>query len=173
MDATYSHQGILSVERMIERVHGIDRHKQFSTISVLSFQGEDVQLQGACREFGKYVEGLGPTDAVVMEASTGTFWWMDQIEGRGAKCFVNERHGAPWLRGSVEDERVPEPGATSEQAREDALRFSGGAGQGVRGLLERSGTYPRHLALATSWKENSLSFAFFRACSIVMLTRFP
>ena len=44
---------------MIERVHGIDRHKQFSTISVLNHQGEEVQFLGACREFGKYVEGLG------------------------------------------------------------------------------------------------------------------
>jgi transposase len=58
---------------MIERVHGIDRHKSFSTISVLNRQGEEVQFQGACREFGKHVEGLGPTDALVLEASTGSF----------------------------------------------------------------------------------------------------
>jgi len=64
------------------RVHGIDRHKQFSTISVLNRQGEEVQFLGACREFGKYVEGLGPTDAVVLEASTGSFWWADQIEAK-------------------------------------------------------------------------------------------
>ena len=51
---------------MIERVHGIDRHKSFSTISVLNRQGEEVQFQGACREFGKYVEDLGPTEAVVL-----------------------------------------------------------------------------------------------------------
>ena len=48
---------------MIERVHGIDRHKQFSTISVLDRRGEEVQFEGSCREFGKYVEDLGPTDA--------------------------------------------------------------------------------------------------------------
>ncbi len=76
---------------MIERVHGIDRHKQFSTISVLNRQGEEVRFQGACREFGKCVEGLGPTDAVVLEASTGSFWWADQIEGRSASW---------WIRGS-------------------------------------------------------------------------
>jgi transposase len=73
---------------MIERVHGIDRHKQFSTISVLDRRGEEVQFEGSCREFGKYVEGLGPTDAVVLEASTGSFWWADQIEAKGARCFV-------------------------------------------------------------------------------------
>jgi hypothetical protein len=49
MEATHNHQSILSSplsedneekeERMIERVHGIDRHKQFSTISVLNRQG--------------------------------------------------------------------------------------------------------------------------------------
>lgn len=62
MNATHNHQDILSSslshgneeeERMIERVHGIDRHKQFSTISVPNRQGEEVQFQGACREFGK------------------------------------------------------------------------------------------------------------------------
>jgi transposase len=73
---------------MTERVHGIDRHKSFSTISVLNRQGEEVQFQGACWEFGTDVEGLGPTDAVVLEASTGSFWWADQIEAKGAKCFV-------------------------------------------------------------------------------------
>jgi transposase len=71
-------------ERMIERVHGIDRHKSFSTISVLNPQGEGVQFQGVCREFGSYVEGLGATEAVVLEASTGFFWWADQIEAKGA-----------------------------------------------------------------------------------------
>jgi len=53
----HNHQGILSSplsegneeeERMIERVHGIDRHKQFSTISVLNRQGEEGQFLGAC-----------------------------------------------------------------------------------------------------------------------------
>jgi transposase len=67
---------------------GIDRHKSFSTISVLNRQGEEVQFQGACREFGKYVGSLGPTEAVVLEASTGSFWWADQIEAKGAECFV-------------------------------------------------------------------------------------
>ena len=99
MEATHSHQGILSSslshgnkeeESMIERVHGVDRHKSFSTISVLNPQGEEVQFLGACREFGKYVESLGPTDAVVLEASTGSFWWADQIEAKGAKCFVTD-----------------------------------------------------------------------------------
>ena len=66
---------------MIERVDGIDRLKQFSTISVLNRQGEEVQYLGACREFGKYVEALGPTDAVVLEASTGSFWWADPDRG--------------------------------------------------------------------------------------------
>lgn len=73
---------------MIDRVHGIDRHKSISTISVLNRQGEEVQFPGACREFRKQVEGLGPAGAVVPEASTGSFWWADQIEARGARCCV-------------------------------------------------------------------------------------
>ena len=57
--APSNHQGILSPslprskeERMIERAHGIDRHKLFSTISVLDRQGEEVEFIGACRELG-------------------------------------------------------------------------------------------------------------------------
>jgi transposase len=37
---------------------------------------------------GCHVEGLGPTDAVILEASTGSFWWAAQIEAKGAKWFV-------------------------------------------------------------------------------------
>jgi len=68
---------------MIERVHGIDRHKQFSTISVLNRQGEEVGFLSACRDLRKYVKELGPSEAVVLKASTGSFWWEDQIEARG------------------------------------------------------------------------------------------
>jgi len=34
------------------------------------------------------VEGLGPTDAVVLEASTGSFWWADQIEAKALWVHV-------------------------------------------------------------------------------------
>lgn len=77
---------------MIERVHGVDRHKRFSTISVLDRQGQEVEFQAACRNFETYVEELGPTDAVVIEASTGAFWWADQVEARGATCHVIDPH---------------------------------------------------------------------------------
>jgi len=76
MEATHSHQSFLSSSFS----HGNE---------------EAVQFQGACREFEKHVEGLRPTDAVVLEASRGSFWWADQIEAKGAKCFVNECHGVP------------------------------------------------------------------------------
>jgi transposase len=96
MDATHNRQGILSPsllghkkeERMIEKVHGIDRHKKFSTISVLDRGGEEVRFIPACRDLGEYVDGLGAQDAVVLEASTGAFFWADRIEAKGALCFV-------------------------------------------------------------------------------------
>ena len=77
---------------MIERVHGIDRHKRFSTISVLDRRGKEVDFRASCRDFERYVDGLGPTDAVVLEASTGAFWWADQVEARGASCYVIDPH---------------------------------------------------------------------------------
>ena len=33
---------------MIERFHGVDRHKQFSTISVVNREGEEIQFLSAC-----------------------------------------------------------------------------------------------------------------------------
>ena len=38
------------------------------------------------------MQGLGASDAVGVEASTGAFWWADQIEARGAKCSVVDPH---------------------------------------------------------------------------------
>jgi transposase len=75
MEATHNH-------------HGIDRHTSFSTISVLNRQGEEVRFEGACRDLSTSGGDLGPADAVVLEASTGSFWWADQIEARGARCFL-------------------------------------------------------------------------------------
>lgn len=31
---------------------------------------------------------LGPEDVVVMEASSGSFYWADRVEATGATCFV-------------------------------------------------------------------------------------
>jgi transposase len=72
---------------MIRRFHGIDRHKAFSTISVLDREGQEVRFVGAC-DLKEYLKVLGPEDAVVLEASGGSFWWADRIEERGAMCFV-------------------------------------------------------------------------------------
>lgn len=49
-------------------------------------------FQTACRDFERYMNGLGPTDAVVIEASTGAFWCADQVEAQGAACYVIDPH---------------------------------------------------------------------------------
>ena len=72
---------------MIERFHGIDRHKAYSTISVLDREGREVSFF-TCHDLRRYIEDLGPTDAVVLEASGGAFWWADRIEERQACCYV-------------------------------------------------------------------------------------
>ena len=72
---------------MIERFHGIDRHKKYSTISVLDRSGQEVSFL-KCYDLRGYVAKLGATDAVVLEASGGAFWWADRIEERGAQCHV-------------------------------------------------------------------------------------
>jgi transposase len=77
---------------MIRRFHGIDRHKRFSTISVLNRDGEEVSFFSICFDLRKYIEDLGPQDAVVLEASSGAFWWADRIETKGASCYVLDPH---------------------------------------------------------------------------------
>lgn len=73
---------------MAERFHGIDRHKKHSTISVLNREGQKVDFVSKCTDLRSYIEQLGPEDAVVLEASTGTFFWADLVESRGASCYV-------------------------------------------------------------------------------------
>ena len=50
---------------MITRFHGIDKHKKYSTISVLNRQGEEVDFRQKCYDLKEYIENFGPEDAVV------------------------------------------------------------------------------------------------------------
>jgi len=72
---------------MTKKFHGIDRHKHFSTISVLNREGQEVTFIGVCKDLKKYVENLGPADAVVQEASTGS--------------RIRERHVLSWTPSSL------------------------------------------------------------------------
>ena len=73
---------------MIQRVHGIDRHKKSSTISVLDRSGTEVKFIHSCSNLNSYIETLGPEDAVVFETGLGSFYWADKIEAKGALCFI-------------------------------------------------------------------------------------
>jgi hypothetical protein len=81
MGTMHNHQGILFLflppevkeERIIQRFHGIYQHKKFSTIAVLNREGQEVQFLSACYDLKKYIEDLSPEDAVILEASLGSF----------------------------------------------------------------------------------------------------
>jgi transposase len=73
---------------MITRIHGIDRHKHYSTISVLDSEGAEKQLIGRCSDLSGYINTLSETDAVILESSTGTFYWADLVEQRGASVYI-------------------------------------------------------------------------------------
>ena len=73
---------------MIQRFHGLDRHKKHSTISVLNREGQEVEFVSKCPDLRSYIEKLGPEDAVVMEAATGAFFWADLVESTGAACHI-------------------------------------------------------------------------------------
>ena len=74
-------------ERMVLRFHGIDRHKKFSTVSVLDRNGQEVRFLRSCA-MQDYLVELGAEDAVILEASCGCFYWADRIEATGATCYV-------------------------------------------------------------------------------------
>jgi transposase len=100
METTHNHQGTLFLflpqtneeGKMITRFHGIDRHKKYSTIAVLDRKGEEVHFQPRCIDLKAYINNLDPEDAVIMEACTGSFYWADLIESRGAVCYVIDPH---------------------------------------------------------------------------------
>ena len=77
---------------MIRRFHGIDRHKSYSTISVLNREGQEVDFIVRCTDLKEYIERLDAGDAVILEASSGSFYWADRIESTGAVCYVIDPH---------------------------------------------------------------------------------
>ena len=100
METKHNHQGILHFflpqtikeEAMITRFHGIDKHKKYSTISVLNRKGEEIDFKQKCYDLKEYIENLGSEDAVVIESSTGAFCWADQVESMGGLCYVIDPH---------------------------------------------------------------------------------
>ena len=70
---------------MIQRMHGIDRHKRSATISVMDRSGTEIKFIQSCSDLNKYIETLGPEDAVVFETGLGSFYWADKIEKTGSK----------------------------------------------------------------------------------------
>ena len=73
---------------MMQRFHGIDRHKRSATISVLDRTGAEIKFIQSCSDLNGYIETLGPEDAVVFETGLGSFYWADKIEEKGASCYI-------------------------------------------------------------------------------------
>jgi len=73
---------------MKTRFHGLDRHKNYSTISTKNREGKEINYIGVCRDLQAWIDKLDGNDCVVMEASNGSFYWADQIEERGASCII-------------------------------------------------------------------------------------
>ena len=55
---------------------------------MLNREGQEIEFQRNCYDLKGYINSLGPEDAVVIEASTGSFYWADLIETKGALCYV-------------------------------------------------------------------------------------
>ena len=66
--------------------------REYSTISMLNRKGKEVDFKERCYDLKEYIENLGPEDAVVIESSTGAFYWADQVESKGALCYVLDPH---------------------------------------------------------------------------------
>ena len=68
-------------------IHGVDLHRSYATISVRNDSGKEVAFLPKVKDFAGYVAKLAPEDAVVMEASTGTFFRVDRIEAQGRSAY--------------------------------------------------------------------------------------
>ena len=77
---------------MVEKFHGVDRHKNYSAISVLNREGVEIEFIRKCNDLRAYIEKLGSEDAVVMESGTGCFYWAERIEEQGERCFIIDPH---------------------------------------------------------------------------------
>jgi hypothetical protein len=73
---------------MITRFHGIDKHKKYSTISLLNRKGDELEFKHKCYDLKEYIENLGSEDAVIIESSIGAFNCADQAESRGVLCYI-------------------------------------------------------------------------------------
>jgi len=80
--------------------HGVDLHKSYATISVRDESGKAIRFLAHEANFGRYIEGLGSTDVVVLEASTGTFRWATRIQEKGARCLVLDAYRFRIIRDS-------------------------------------------------------------------------
>ena len=60
-------------EETIERIHGIDRHKAYMTISAQNREGVEIAFHPYIQDLRGYLDSLGPEDTIVLEASTGSF----------------------------------------------------------------------------------------------------
>jgi len=70
------------------RLHGVDRHKRYWTISQRDECCQQVRFVARQWDVAGYVEGLSSQDVVALEASSGAFVWADRIEAQGARCVV-------------------------------------------------------------------------------------
>jgi len=48
----------------------------------------EIEFHPCIKDLKAYLNSLGPEDTIVLEASTGSFWWADYIEAKGITCFV-------------------------------------------------------------------------------------
>lgn len=72
---------------MITRFHGLDRHKEYSTVTTVNCEGAETGFLPRC-DFRKYIASLTAEDAVVLEASGGAFHAADCIENTGATVMI-------------------------------------------------------------------------------------
>lgn len=72
----------------ITRFHGIDRHLNYSTITVKDREGNILHRQGQCINLSEYLASLGPTDAVAFEVGNCAFHHADIARAAGAAVYV-------------------------------------------------------------------------------------
>jgi transposase len=82
------------------RYHGIDLHKGSAAISLRDETGQEVRYIARVTDLAGYVAELGAQDAVVLESSSGSFWWAERIQRQGTRCVVIDPHRFRIIRDS-------------------------------------------------------------------------
>ena len=88
---------------MSKKFYGSDIHKNYSTISVLNINGEEIEFINRCTDLKSFMKNrMSEHDSVVIESATSSFNYSDLIEAQGVSCIIFNPYKFKIIRDSWE-----------------------------------------------------------------------